>query len=141
MEAALVFTVGLATMLVAHEIQDHVFGQTDHQAANKMKPGFSGWSSNLLHIFDYHVGMLLMLMLTFWITDLPLSGLGLVVALGFSAITHAILDRRWPVKWILEHTGSPEFSKMKEPLVGMYLADQSLHKFCLWISALLLTLL
>lgn len=94
----------------------------------------------LMHVAQYHIVMLSMLITTIYVLDLQVTGLGLMAAFWFSFITHAILDRRWPVKWILEHTGSPEFAKMQQPLCGMYLADQGLHWFCLWISALLLTI-
>lgn len=136
---AVVFAAGLATLYAAHQVADHVFGQTDKMAAMKSKPGIVGWSGIMLHVLQYHLVMAAMLFLTGMILDLPLTPLGFTLALTFSAITHAILDRRWPVKWILEKVGSPEFAKMQQPLCGMYLADQGLHWFCLWISALLLT--
>jgi hypothetical protein len=136
---AVLFAAGLATMYGAHQVADHVFGQNDHMAANKAKPGRIGWASILAHVGQYHLVMYLMLGTTFVTLDLNPSLLGFTLAMMFSMVTHAILDRRWPVKWILEKTGSPEFAKMTTPLCGMYLADQSLHYMCLWISALLLT--
>lgn len=138
--SAVVFAAGLATMYAAHQVADHVFGQTDKMAANKANAGLLGWLYLLMHVVQYHLIMLVMLMATIYVLDLEVTGLGLMAAFWFSFITHAILDRRWPVKWILEHTGSPEFAKMQQPLCGMYLADQGLHWFCLWISALLLTI-
>lgn len=138
--SAVVFAAGLATMYAAHQVADHVFGQTDSQAANKAKAGVVGWSAIMGHVLQYHLVMIAMLFVTFNALNLPITVLGFILAITFSAATHAILDRRWPVKWILEHTGSPEFAKMQQPLCGMYLADQGLHWFCLWISALLLTI-
>lgn len=132
------FAVGLATMYAAHQVADHVFGQSDEMAANKAKPGKFGWSHNIAHVVQYHFIMMVMLFVTFIILNISVSFVGFAAAMIFSAITHAILDRRWPVKWILEKTGSPEFAKMQTPVCGMYQADQSLHYFCLWISALLL---
>jgi hypothetical protein len=137
---AVIFAAGLATMYAAHQVADHVFGQTDKMAANKANPGISGWSHITMHVLQYHLVMIAMLFLTFSALDMPVTLTGFSLAILFSAATHAVLDRRWPVKWILEKTGSPEFAKMQQPLCGMYLADQGLHWFCLWISALLLTI-
>jgi hypothetical protein len=136
---ALVFAAGLATMYAAHQVADHGLGQSDYQAANKDKPGWLGWKALLEHVFDYHLIMVFLLLGTILVLELPVTLTGFVLALTFSAATHAFLDRRWPVRWFLEHTGSREFAKMTTPLCGMYLADQGLHYFCLWVSALLLT--
>lgn len=136
---AVIFAAGLATMYAAHQVADHGLGQSDYQAANKGKPGWLGWKAVLAHVFDYHLVMLGMMLLVIMVLSLPVTSVGFVLALAFSAATHAFLDRKWPVKWFLEHTGCPEFAKMTTPLCGMYLADQGLHYFCLWVSALLLT--
>jgi hypothetical protein len=141
MEAALLFAVVLSTMYASHQVADHVFGQTDKQAANKALPGRSGWAALLGHVFAYHVVMVVMLLVVLVTFSLPVTLTGIFFGIGFSAVTHAILDRRWPVRWILEHTGSPEFAKMQQPLCGMYLADQGLHYLCLWVSALLFAVL
>lgn len=141
LESAILFAVGLATMYAAHQVADHVFGQTDSIAANKAKAGRGGWIAIIRHVFAYHVVMFIMLLTTLVLLGIPVTLLGLSSALLFSAVSHAFLDRRWPVKFILEHTGSPEFAKMQAPLCGMYLADQGLHYLCLWISALLLACL
>lgn len=141
MEAAILFAVTGFVMDKAHNVADHVFGQTDHQAENKAKPGWTGWSAIVGHVFDYHIVMVIMLMLSYWLLDISPSLLGFAVGLAFSIITHAVLDRRWPVAWILQHTGSPGFAKIQTPIWGMYEADQSLHGFCLWISALFIALL
>ncbi len=138
--SAVVFAAGLATMYAAHQVADHVFGQTDKQAANKTKPGKEGYTALLGHVGLYHLIIIAMLLVTIAVLNLPVTMLGFCLAIMFSAVTHAILDRRWPVKWILDNTGSPEFAKMLQPLWGMYASDQGLHYFCLWISALLLTI-
>jgi hypothetical protein len=75
------------------------------------------------------------------VLNVPLTVAGMVAGLGFSAVTHAILDRRWPVRWILQHVGAPEFADLKTPICGMYLADQALHYGCLWVAALLIAAL
>lgn len=134
--SAILFAVFIGVAICAHQVSDHIF-QTDKMAANKAKPGRVGWSYLLQHVYIYHVVMVAMILVTVVLLGLPITVLGFVSSIAFSAITHAILDRRWPVKWILDHTGSPDFANLQTPLCGMYLADQSLHYFCLWISALL----
>jgi hypothetical protein len=129
------------TALVAHNLADHVLGQTDKQAANKAKEGRVGWSHVLQHVASYHVVLLIMWLLAIAAFDIQVTLLGMVAALLFSAVSHALLDRRWPVRWILERTGSPNFAKMTTPVWGIYASDQALHEFCLWISVFLLVLL
>lgn len=133
------FAAGLATLYAAHQVADHVFGQTDEVANNKVKPGKAGWSAIVQHVLSYHLVVYFMLMITVVVLNVPVSLLGFFLCLAFSTASHAIIDRRWPVQFILEKTGSPKFAQMTTPLNGMYLADQGLHYLCLWISALLLT--
>ena len=54
------------------------------------------------------------------------------------AATHALLDRRWPVRAILRTTRSPKFAATLAPVCGMYAADQALHQLALLVSALLI---
>lgn len=55
-------------------------------------------------------------------------------------MTHAFFDRRWPVRWLLQHTGSPDFAELRAAgMNGMYLTDQALHQTALMVSALLIT--
>lgn len=142
-DAATFAAVGF-TLYAAHHLADHVLGQTDWQACNKARPGWRGWSANLAHVAQYHVVLVVALVAATALLDLPLTVLGAVLGLGFSAVTHAVLDRRWPVRWLLERTGSAPFVRLGEPggpqvgLNGMYLADQSLHVACLWVAALLM---
>jgi len=129
------------TAITAHGLADHILGQSDKIAANKVKPGRVGWSHILQHVFQYHVVMVTMLLIAVAVFNLPITVLGLAAAILFSAITHGFIDRRWPVKWLLQNTGSPNFAEMTTPLCGMYLADQELHKTALWISAILFAVL
>lgn len=141
LETAIVFSAVGITLNAAHEVADHVFGQTDYMADTKAENGSVGWSANLLHVFDYHLVMISMVLVMAACLNIPLSTLGLIAGFALSIISHAFLDRRWPVRWILEHTGSPKFAEMVAPICGMYLADQSLHKWILWIAALLIACL
>lgn len=131
------------TLYAAHQLADHVLGQTDKQASGKALPGWAGWRHDLAHVGLYHVVMGVMLAVAVLVLDLPVTVLGVLVGLGFSAATHALIDRRWPVRRLLEATGSGPFARLGDPsgpqvgLNGIYLADQALHWACLWVSALL----
>lgn len=140
-EAAITAAIGGFTYIAAHQFADHVIGQNDHEAANKALPGRAGWSALLSHVFKYHVVVLIMLLIVIAVFDLPVTLLGISCSILFSAVSHAFLDRRWPVRYILKKVGSPKFAEMTQPLHGMYLGDQGSHYLCLWISALLLALL
>jgi hypothetical protein len=137
-----VFAVIAVTLYAAHQVADHVFGQTDEQSAHKADPGLAGWWFLLRHVFAYHLVMGVMVAAAVVLLDVPVSGAGLATGFGFSAATHALLDRRWPVRWLLEHTGSRPFSRLAgHGINGMYLADQALHYACLWIAALFISCL
>ncbi|QOC90248.1 DUF3307 domain-containing protein [Micromonospora craniellae] len=139
--SAVVFAVVAATFYAGHQVADHVFGQSDKQAAHKAAPGWLGWRHLLGHVVAYHFVVVVMLAVAIVALDLPVTAFGIVAGLGFSAISHAILDRRWPVRWLLTHTGSGDFADRQAPICGMYLADQSLHAACLWVSSLLIACL
>ncbi|MFB6396184.1 DUF3307 domain-containing protein [Polymorphospora lycopeni] len=139
--SALVFAVVAATLYAGHQLADHVLGQSDAQASNKAASGWGGWRHLLGHVGAYHLVLVVMLVITVVVLDLPVTVVGMVAGLSFSAVTHAVLDRRWPVRWILQHTGSADFADRQSPICGMYLADQALHYGCLWVSALLIAAL
>lgn len=141
MTAAVVFAAVAVTLTAAHQVADHVTGQTDRQAANKAAPGWYGWRHLLGHVAAYHLTVGVMLTVTVIALGLPVTAAGVGSGLAFSAVTHAVLDRRWPVRWLLTRTGAAGFADLQQPICGMYLADQSLHHGCLWVSALLVACL
>jgi hypothetical protein len=139
-------------LLVAHNLADHVTGQCDWQAANKAAPKpeeiaaganpHRGWLADLAHVAQYHTTVLVLGFLAWLVLPLHWSVFGVVTALAWSAGTHALLDRRWPVRWLLHHTGSPEFARLNAGgLNGMYAADQALHWFALLVAAVLLAVI
>jgi hypothetical protein len=132
------FAAVAVTLYAGHQLADHVLGQTDRQAREKTLPGWSGWRACLEHVAQYHLVLTVMLGAVWMVLALPLSPLGVLAGLWVSGITHALLDRRWPVRWLLQHTGSPEFASPDHPLPGMYLADQATHIACLWVAALIM---
>lgn len=133
MSAARRFAVVLPTLLVAHNVADHIV-QTDHQAAAKT----TSWAAMAGHVGSYQATQAGALAVVAAVTGERLDWRRVVVGAAFSAVTHAFLDRRWPVRKALQATGSPNFAEMTTPLHGMYLADQALHHGCLLVSALLM---
>lgn len=137
MQRCLVFVVALVVLLVAHQIGDHVI-QTDHQAIGKVGRGWPSARAMAGHLAGYHILAVVLLVAAFALLGLPLSVRGTAVAIGFSALTHALLDRRWPVRRLLRALGSPAFAETTSPVSGLYAADQALHQLALLVSALLL---
>jgi Protein of unknown function (DUF3307) len=134
---AVVFAVALVVLLVAHQVGDHV-AQTDSQAGAKTGSGWPAVVAMAGHLAGYHAWAGGLLIGAFAMLGLTLTVPGLAAGLAFSAITHALLDRRWPVRAILRATGSPRFADTTSPVCGMYAADQALHQLALLISALLI---
>jgi hypothetical protein len=144
-----IFAGSWAVLHIGHNLGDHVTGQTDHQATGKGAPTpdqvergahrHAGWAANLAHVAHYHLTLVIVGLLAWLALPLHWSVTGVVLALVWSAATHAFLDRRWPVRWLLEHTGSPGFARLAAGGInGMYLADQGLHGLALGIAAVLL---
>jgi hypothetical protein len=124
MMAAIVF-LGL---LGGHLLGDWV-AQTDWQATNKTR----SWAALVAHVASYHLIMALLLLI-------PVLGDGwptgrALVALAVSALTHGVIDRRWPVRALLGMAGSPGFATVEW---GVIAVDQALHLFILAMLALLL---
>jgi hypothetical protein len=144
-----------AVLSVDHNLADHVIGQTDQQAEGKAAPSAAevadgvsprrGWGACLGHVAQYPsttLVMAMMLALVWAVLPLQMSWTGLAAGLALSAVTHAFFDRRWPVRWLLQHIGSKGFAELKAAgMNGMYLTDQALHQTALLASALLITLL
>ncbi|WP_239404510.1 hypothetical protein [Frankia sp. Cj3] len=119
------FATLAVTVYAAHTLADHVVGQTDRQAALAA------------HVGAYHLILAAMCAAVVAVFGLPVSPTGAVAGLALSAATHALWDRRTPVRWLLEHTGAVRFAALADHgLNGMYLTDQALHTFCLWAAAL-----
>jgi hypothetical protein len=111
----------LPLVLAAHFIGDWIV-QTDWQAANKM----TSWRANQMHIAGYHACILAAVLCA------PISGVARAVIVGVSWGTHSIINRRWPVKWLMCHTGSAPFS---ETTFGVIAVDQALHLSILCVLA------
>jgi len=137
---SVVFAVSVIVLLVAHQVGDHVF-QTDHQATRKVDRSPAGLRAMLGHLAGYHATAAAALAGTGAVLGIPLTIRGVVAGLAFSALTHGLLDRRWPVRVILRLTRSSNFADRTAPICGMYVADQALHQAALLVSALLIATL
>jgi len=142
------FAAALGVLAAAHDLADHLV-QTDHQAAHKPHD----WAAMAGHVGSYTLTQAVAL------GGLHAVGVNLrpgrvLVGLAFSAATHAILDRRWPVARLLEATGSAGFAVsgvaeqnvavrdgvavvpgFAAPVSGLHVADQALHHVCITLAA------
>jgi len=116
----------LPIVLAGHFIGDWIV-QTDEQAANKA----TSWWANQRHMIGYHYTMVMIFMgaCLLHLGDLDPRGLtelrnDMAIIIAVSWVTHSIIDRRWPVVWLMEHTGSAPFSKTPW---GPMAVDQALH--------------
>jgi hypothetical protein len=109
-------TVFLA-LLAGHLLGDWVT-QTDWQATTKTR----SWAALAAHLTSYHLLMGTLLLLPVLRDGWPASNA--LLALTVSAATHAVIDRRWPVRALLRVTASPGFATVEW---GVIAADQALH--------------
>ena len=121
---AVVFLV----LLGGHLLGDWV-AQTDWQATNKTR----SWVALAAHVGSYHLIMGLLLLVP--VARDGWSAWKALVALSVSAMTHAIIDRRWPVRVLMRVAGSPGLATVEW---GVIAVDQALHLFILAMLALLL---
>lgn len=131
------FAAAFAALYASHMLGDHVLGQTDWQAAHKADRTVAGWAALAGHVAGYGIVQAVALW-SLVAAGVPLGADAILAGLGFSVVTHAFIDRRWPVLWLLRHTGSAPFAELNSGGInGPYLADQSLHVACLFVAALL----
>jgi hypothetical protein len=136
--SATVFAAAFAALYAGHMVGDHIV-QTDWQAANKAGKGRTARRAMIGHLAGYYYCQAIALAAVYLATGAPIAGWTGFVGLVFSVASHGLIDRRWPVRWLLEHTGSGPFSRLASGGInGMYLGDQALHIGCLFISALII---
>jgi hypothetical protein len=115
-------------LFAGHLLGDWV-AQSDWQATNKTR----SWAALAAHVAVYHLVMAALLLLPVLRDGWP-AWKGLV-ALLVSAATHAVIDRRWPVRALLAATASPGFATIEW---GVIAVDQALHLVILAMRAVLL---
>ena len=121
-------TVVFLVLLSGHLVGDWVI-QSDWQATNKTR----SWAALAAHVGRYHFVMGLLLLVPVVRDGWP-AGKALAV-LAVSAATHALIDRRWPVRALMRVAGSPGFATIEW---GVIAVDQALHLSILAILAVLL---
>ena len=115
-------------LLASHLLGDWVV-QTDWQATNKTR----SWAALVAHVASYHLLMGLLLLIPILRDGWP--AWKALAAMTVSAITHAVIDRRRPVRALMRVAGSPGFASVEW---GVIAVDQALHLFLLAMLALLL---
>lgn len=135
--SAAVAAVAFAALYAGHQVGDHVI-QTDADAAAKGAPTgphlaagahpWAGWGACLRHVFSYSLAQLAALALA-WIVA-PMNPAGVTAGLLVSASSHAVIDRRWIVRRLIELKGCHHWRE------APYLLDQSLHMGALLVAAI-----
>lgn len=126
-------------LLAGHLLGDFLV-QTDWMSAFKARPDCwapalrphvtlpkhlrKSWVANQVHVTTYHSTLLLCLLP--WLAGpyYPTPPVRFWTGIAASWVLHSLLDRRWPVAWLLRVTGSPRFA---DTAFGMMSVDQSLH--------------
>ena len=121
-------TIVFLVLLSSHLVGDWVT-QSDWQAANKTR----SWAALAAHVSRYHLVMALLLLAPILRHGWPAWKALLI--LGISAASHAIIDRRWPVRALLRAVGSQGLATLEW---GVIAVDQALHLSILAMLAMLL---
>ncbi|MFI6240583.1 hypothetical protein ACIBEF_11955 [Micromonospora sp. NPDC050795] len=97
----------------------------------------------------YGATQLVVLALVALVTELTISPAGLAVGMAVNLVTHFIADRRAPLRWLADRTGSGRFWQLGTPRAdrddnqslgtGAYALDQSWHYAWLLVAAILIT--
>ncbi|PCG82643.1 hypothetical protein CIB93_29065 [Streptomyces sp. WZ.A104] len=98
-------------LYLGHLLADYPL-QTDHQAAHKADRCAAGWAANLRHAATHVATCAAALAVgALALDDVALSLPVAVAALLWIGTTHAVIDRRWPVAWWMNHTGQASWAK------------------------------
>lgn len=137
-ETAAVAACAFAALFAGHQLGDHpiqadVAAQhkghpTDDQLAAGVHP-WTGWLACARHVATYTLTQALALALISLVAPLTLAGAA--AALTASASTHAVIDRRWIVRLMIQVKGCQDWRE------APYLIDQSLHIGVLLVAAVL----
>lgn len=137
------FAAVAATLTAAHHVGDFM-AQTDHQANRKPARAdrtvecseAESWWALTKHVASYHAVQAAALVAADRALGLGLSPRRVAAGVALSAVTHAVIDRRWPVRTWMDRTGSQAFRLHGG---GAMHVDQTMHHACLWVSALVMS--
>ncbi len=125
------FATVFVLLYVAHLVADYAI-QTDHQAVLKSEPGRAGWTANLTHAATHVAACAVTLTVGPALldgVDLPVART--VAAVAWVGVSHGFIDRRWPIAWWMNHTGSGPFLRNG----GAPYVDQTAHILALAVAA------
>ena len=115
------------SLLLAHLVGDWLL-QTEWQANNKTHK----WQALLSHVVVYHLIILAVLIAWF-----GLRNVNVYITVAVLAATHAVLDLRWPVEWIMKTFRHSVTNQSEYWLV--IVVDQSIHNILLGLASLFLS--
>lgn len=130
---------------VGHVLGDYV-AQTNKQSCEKAHPGYNitqdvpywhTWLANQGHCASYHLTMTATVALAARAAGVRIRPRRAAAALALSWASHALIDRRWPVKKVMYATGSKDWYD-KDPGAAP-LVDQALHLGFLLAAGVILT--
>lgn len=128
------FATVFILLYVAHMVADYAI-QTDRQAALKAESSRAGWWANLSHAGTHVLLCAVALGAGAWLLpDVELPVARTVLAVAWVGVSHGFVDRRWPVAWWMDNTGSAAFRTRG----GAQHVDQTAHILALAIAALLI---
>ncbi len=142
MTSASRFAAVAATLTAAHHVGDFM-AQTDHQAACKpaaedrtvVCSESESWRSLASHVASYHAVQVAGLLVANRALGLKLRPSRVLAGVALSAVTHAVIDRRWLVRLWMDNTGSRDF---RVKAGGAMHVDQTMHHASLWAAALVI---
>lgn len=151
---AAVFAAVFIALYVGHSVGDH-WVQTQHQSDTKGRPDWTGRLACGRHVLTLTATKVVALAPVVLVLGLPVSVLGLLLALGLDAATHYWADRRTTLArfakicrktqfYILgtgAHAHHPVTSEGKPAATlgtGAYALDQSWHHLWLLVAALII---
>ena len=115
------------SLVIGHILGDWLL-QTEWQAQNKS----DNWKAMFAHVAVYHAVLLAILIARYGTLAAPVY-----IAVGGLALTHALLDRKWPVAWLMR---ALRISVHRAPDRALSLVvDQSLHLLLLAAATLYLS--
>ncbi|MFF2184578.1 hypothetical protein [Streptomyces sp. NPDC058155] len=120
------FAALYALIRAASDLGDH-WVQSDTQARTKGQPDNEGRRACALHVATYTATQAVTVAAGSRLLGIRITPGRAVAAIGLSAVTHYIADRRIPVKRLAEAVGVGNFYQLGGPLGGAYLLDQALH--------------
>ncbi|MFE1729949.1 DUF3307 domain-containing protein [Streptomyces bacillaris] len=122
-------------LYLGHLLADYPL-QSDHQATHKADRTTTGWVAALTHAATHVATCTAALTIgALVLDDVALSLPIVAAALVWIGVTHAFIDRRWPVLWWMRNTGSTAWIAHG----GAAHVDQTAHILALVLAALALS--